>query len=86
MTLSKAANTAMALAIFATSVVAGSAANAAGKSGFFYPHFTDGTQAYNSRVIAGAAPNWHATFIEGDRCSFFYRVVNGQRLRYQVCN
>ncbi len=70
------------LAIFAAMPVLSASAQSANK----YPNFRDSSQAYNSRVIAGAAPNWYATFIEGDRCSYQYRVINGQRVRYEVCN
>ncbi len=73
---------ASALVVFAASLGMAPSAEARSK----YPNFRDASQAYNSRVVAGAAPNWYATFIEGDRCSFVYRVVNGQRIRYQVCN
>lgn len=67
-------------------VLAGSISSAAAGSLFFYPHYYDGSQAYNSRVIAGAAPNAYSTFIYGARCSYEYRYVGGARVRYQVCN
>ncbi len=58
--------------------------------GSYAPYFTDGTQAYNSRVIAGAGPNWYATFIRGVRCHYEYRVQYGpagpERIRIRVCN
>lgn len=78
---------AMALAALVGLAFAAAPANA---GGFDYPHFRDGTQAYNSRAIAGAGPNWYATFIRGVRCQYEYRVVRGpngpQRIRVEVCN
>lgn len=77
-------------AIFA--VCAGSALAAAAPAGaleFHFPRFKDGSQAFHSRAIAGAGPNWYSTFIRGERCEFRYRTVptaNGpQKLRYEVC-
>lgn len=55
----------------------------------YFPGFRDGSQAYNSGVIAGAGPNWYSTFIRGERCEYRYRTVvtqdGPQKLRYQVC-
>ena len=46
--------------------------------------YSDGSQAFNSRAVAGAAPNALAT-ASGVRCEYRYVVQNGQRVRYQVC-
>lgn len=81
------ARCAMALAAIAGLALATTPARA---GGFDYPHFRDGTQAYNSRAVAGAGPNWYATFIRGVRCQYEYRVVRGangpQRVRVEICN
>jgi hypothetical protein len=79
--------TTMSAAAFA--VIAGCAtASAGGASPFFF--VPDGTQAFNSRAIAGAAPNSYATYIEGIRCHYEYRVFWGsngrERVRVEVCN
>ena len=49
--------------------------------GWFY---SDGSQQYNSRAVAGAAPNRLATG-RGVRCEYRYVVRNGQRIRYRYC-
>jgi hypothetical protein len=46
--------------------------------------FSDGSQKWLGRTVAGAAPNILATGA-GVRCSYVYRVQNGQRVRYEVC-
>lgn len=51
--------------------------------GYFY---NDGSQARNSRTIAGAAPNSLATFQGGVRCEYRYTYRNGQKQRYEYCN
>ncbi len=84
---SRGARAAIALAALAGLTLAAAPASAGGLD---YPHFRDRTQAYNSRAIAGAGPNWYATFIRGVRCQYEYRVVNGakgpQRVRVEICN
>ena len=50
---------------------------------FFY---SDGSQARNSRTIAGAAPNSIATFQGGVRCEYRYIYQNGKKVRYEYCN
>jgi len=54
-----------------------------GAFGNFY--YSDGSQARNSRTIAGAAPNSLATFQGGVRCEYRYGYVNGQKQRYEYC-
>lgn len=75
-------------AVLAGLVVAGAATAASAASPYFYynPYYHDGTQAFHSRAIAGAAPNAYSTFIYGVRCSYEYRNIGGARVRYQVCN
>lgn len=64
-------------------LAAGTTAHAQG--GFFGSWFyQDGSQAFNSRAVAGAAPNALATG-RGVRCEYRYVVRNGQRIRYQYC-
>ena len=46
--------------------------------------FSDGSQQWLGRTVAGAAPNIIATGA-GVRCSFAYRVQNGQRVKYEIC-
>jgi hypothetical protein len=48
--------------------------------------FKDSSQAFNANVIAGASPNVQATFKDGIRCSYAYRIVGGVKRRFEVCN
>jgi hypothetical protein len=75
------ANTAIAAAIFASATTSALAA-----PNFLYPVLPDGSQYFNSRAVAGAAPNLGATFIYGVRCHYEYRIQYGERVRVQVCN
>ncbi|GIL00653.1 MAG: hypothetical protein BroJett030_05520 [Alphaproteobacteria bacterium] len=53
--------------------------------GFFGNWFpADGSQSFNSRAVAGAAPNSLATG-RGVRCEYRYVVRNGVRERYEFC-
>lgn len=78
----------MAAAAFAVVAGVATTASAGGVSPFFF--VPDGTQAFNSRAIAGAAPNSYATYIDGVRCHYEYRVhwgIHGrERVRVEVCN
>lgn len=64
------------------------AAGAHAKSPYFWfnPYFSDGTQAAQSRVIAGASPNLYSTYIDGVRCHYEYRVRYGQRVQVYICD
>lgn len=54
--------------------------------GYFGRYFLpDGSQERNSRVIAGAAPNNHATYLGGIRCEYRYIGSGPGRKRYQIC-
>ncbi len=46
--------------------------------------FSDGSQQWLGRTVAGAAPNIIATGA-GVRCEFRYAVSNGQRVKYEYC-
>jgi hypothetical protein len=76
----------MCAAWFATAIgVLGLATPAAAQGGFFGKWFyQDGSQAYNARAVAGAAPNPLAT-AAGVRCEYRYVNQNGQRVRYEIC-
>ena len=79
---------AVAAAAFAIAAMTASSASAAGFN--FFSLYNDGTQAYNSRTIAGAAPNALATYQGGIRCHYEYRVqwnsYGSQRVRVEICN
>ena len=74
-------------AIVAVGAIAATVQTAnAGRHYYFHFGAPDGTQAYNSRVIAGAAPSAYSTYIKGIRCHYEYRVQYGERVRFEVCN
>lgn len=78
--------------IFAAALaIAAMTASPASAAGFgLFNLYNDGTQAFNSRAIAGAAPNALATYQGGIRCHYEYRVqwnsYGSQRVRVEVCN
>jgi hypothetical protein len=75
------------LAAIAGALTLTGVAAAEAKPLFYYanPYFSDGTQQYQSRVIAGAAHNLYSTYIDGVRCHYEYRVAYGSRIRVEVC-
>lgn len=88
MNINKNFRPALAAAAFTMAALSASSASAAGFN--FFSLYNDGTQAYNSRAIAGAAPNALATYQGGIRCQYEYRVqwtsYGRQRVRVEVCN
>ncbi|MEM7464452.1 MAG: hypothetical protein AAF362_17415 [Pseudomonadota bacterium] len=78
----------IAASAFAIAAISATSASATGFGYFNLYH--DGTQAFNSRAIAGAAPNALATYQGGIRCQYEYRVqwtpAGPQKIRHQVCN
>jgi hypothetical protein len=72
-------------AVFFLTLATAPLAPAQAAGGFFGTWFyKDGSQAYNARAVAGAAPNALAT-ARGARCEYRYIVQNGQRVRYEIC-
>ncbi|MGI9402821.1 MAG: hypothetical protein ACR2O0_16305 [Rhizobiaceae bacterium] len=79
---------AIAATVFA--VVAASSVPASAAGFGYFSLYNDGTQAFNSRAVAGAAPNALATYRDGVRCHYEYRnqwgAYGNQRVRIEVCN
>ena len=71
--------------LFGLAGLVGGPTAADAQGGFFGSWFyRDGSQEFNARAVAGAAPNVLAN-AGGVRCEYRYIVQNGQRIRYQFC-